>query len=125
MLWISPGVDHLTVAYRLYVSTLFYLNVEFSCFEKMRFARGTLRNVAGVWCADLGPEGTSLGCIPVPGAWLALSWMAQTWCQPESTCPTCLSVASTEVLVPGPGPPEEAGKVGGYGPVVAMLGERH
>lgn len=75
-----------------------------------------------------GLEGTCLGCIPaVLGAWLLLSWMAQTWCQPESTCPTCLSVASTEVLVPGPGPPEEAGKVGGrrLWANCSCAGERH
>ena len=49
--------------------------------------------------------------------------MAQTWRQPESTCPRCLSAAGTEVLVPGPGPREEPGKVGGTGdgPITAVL----
>ena len=41
----------------------------FHVLRKMSFARGTLRNVTGVWCTDLGPGGHPLGVCPCfPGS---------------------------------------------------------
>ena len=115
------------MAYHLYV-LLFYFSVwNFHVLRKMSFARGTLRNVTGVWCADLRPGGHLLGVCPCCPRSLAAAFLDGTdLVSAQVHLPHCLSAVGTEVLVPGPGPPEEPGKVGGgvcagYGPIVAVL----
>ena len=71
-----------------------------------------------------GLEGTCLGCVPaVPGAWLLLSWMAQTWCQPKSTFPTAWVLSALRCLFPALDLQKSQGRWGGtgYGPIVAVL----
>ena len=118
------------MAYHLYV-LLFYFSVwNFHVLRKMSFARGTLRNVTGVWCADLRPGGHLLGVCPCCPRSLAAAFLDGTdLVSAQVHLPHCLSAVGTEVLVPGPGPPEEPGKVGGGGCGLwahrSCAGERH